>query len=378
MSSLEWVARLEHSVRPLLLKLPSRWILRQYSHNRSTFSARFAQEQPKLYSPPISEKRVLWGIPFQSGLMNAAGMFKNGEGYQVCAAQGAGGWLAGTTTAHPRAGNQKLGITHPFAPYPRSGAASNWLGLPNIGHKEMARILSSLEVKEGCPIGVSLSIDPSSSGQEALDELIQGMRTYQEAGVQFVEFNESCPNTEHSVNMQEDGIKALIQRLEYISQHFLQSRQGTFPVIVKLSNDLPPAQLTHLVPALLRLKFDGLNLGNTSIQYEKHAKDIHSQDQANYRFFTSNFGGGLSGRPLKEKSYNLCKTAMEIIREHTSEREFHIIRTGGIESFQDLKESEKIGVSLCQWYTGYFDAFGTHGHQVYQELFSHRETSNDS
>jgi hypothetical protein len=50
---------------------------------------------------------------------------------EVAARQGAGGWLAGSTTARPRAGNAGT----PFVPYPRSGAASNWLGLPNPGHR---------------------------------------------------------------------------------------------------------------------------------------------------------------------------------------------------------------------------------------------------
>ena len=40
-----------------------------------------------------------------------------------------------------------------------------------------------------------------------------------------------------------------------------------------------------------------------------------------------------------------------------------------IETLKDIQESEKAGISLNQWYTGYFENFAKHGHDVYDKLF---------
>jgi hypothetical protein len=51
-------------------------------------------------------------------------------------------------------------------------------------------------------------------------------------------------------------------------------------------------------------------------------------------------------------------------------QEFHVIRTGGIESKQDLEDSERAGISLNQWFTGYFENFARYGHNVYKQMLS--------
>jgi len=43
-----------------------------------------------------------------------------------------------------------------------------------------------------------------------------------------------------------------------------------------------------------------------------------------------------------------------------------VIRTGGIESVEDILDSH---ADLNQWFTGYFQAFGFDGHRLYQTLY---------
>jgi hypothetical protein len=50
--------------------------------------------------------------------------------------------------------------------------------------------------------------------------------------------------------------------------------------------------------------------------------------------------------------------------------EFHVIRTGGISSADDILLSEKSGISLNQWFTGYFEGFAAKGHRLYQMIFN--------
>lgn len=45
---------------------------------------------------------MMWGIKFRNSLYNSAGMFKNGEGYDLVSKIGAGAYLGGTSTHNPR------------------------------------------------------------------------------------------------------------------------------------------------------------------------------------------------------------------------------------------------------------------------------------
>ena len=120
---------------------------------------------------------------------------------------------------------------------------------------------------------------------------------------------------------------------------------------------------------IIELGFDGINFGNTSTDYLYCKNKLNPNDIKNFDYFVKNFGGGVSGYPLKEKSLLLASEAAIYINSKNLSKEFHVIRTGGIENINDLNESEKSGISLNQWFTGYFEAFSKYGHNLYNELF---------
>jgi len=320
----------------------------------------------------------LWGISFACPLFNAAGMFKNGYGYHLVSAQGAGAFLAGTTTAVSRKGNLKNGILHPFAPYPRSQASSNWMGLPNEGHEAVAGRLSRIVKRSKCPIGASLSADPSQKGKEALDGLLNGIRLYEKAGVDFIEINESCPNVPHHGSETQSTAEAdkglldrdLIHRLEFIQKFFINQKSRNLPIILKFSNDMNPGLVPHLIDVLIDMGFDGVNFGNTSVEYSEIRNEIAQNDLKIYDHFSAEYGGGISGLPLRVRSLNLSRSAVKYVSYKELPKEFHVIRTGGIFDRVDLELSAKAGIALNQWYTGYFDGFAKYGHKVYSSIFN--------
>ena len=358
-----WEARL----RPFLTRLPPALAVRLYSFSRRRYLASFSESPPGRSFDPHGQERTLWGLRFRSPLFNAAGMFKNGEGYWLVARQGAGAYLAGTTTHRRRSGNRRQGIAQPFAPYPLSGAASNWLGLPNVGHKAVARRLARVQRRLGCPIGVSAAVcpDPRLGDEQKLEQLAAAIELYEEAGVDFLEINESCPNTADDPG----GFEEMRARLETLAKRFLEKRQRPLPVIVKLSCDTAENDVGAVVAALVELGYDGVNFGNTSIDYTRHRKQLEVGERALYDYFTRAFGGGVSGRPLKEDSLRLVSSAAEHLKSRPPEQEFHIVRTGGIEDAEDVRRSLDAGASLCQWYTGYFEAFSRHGHGLYRRMY---------
>lgn len=369
-SIVETIARTDRALRPVMTRLPGHAATRIYSRGRELFLRRFVRERPATPAIPAEFGVDAWGLHFRVPLFNAAGIFKNGDGYEVCAMQGAGAYLAGTTTSRPRMGNTRNGIEHPFTPYPHSGSASNWMGLPNRGHAVVAQRLSRIGKLPGCPLGASVSADPEQTGLDALGALAEGMGMYDKAGVDFIELNESCPNVpSHAQRPTVDELDTeLLERLAYISDNVLRRRTRPLPVIIKVSNDIQPDLLPALIDVLIDLGYDGINIGNTSTAYAAHEPSIDVRDRPAYRRFTSTFGGGLSGRIVKEASLHACAFAQAHVRCATT-REFHVVRTGGIERFEDVLATRRTGVRLAQWYTGYFEAFAHHGHDVYGSMF---------
>jgi dihydroorotate dehydrogenase len=360
------VAGIDYKMRPLISMLPAKWVTWYYSKGRREFTdllKKEAIENP--YFPPESLSRTLWGLNFRTPLMNAAGMFKNGECYELSFAQGAGGYLGGTGTYNFRHGNAKEGVYLPFVPYVKSHAASNWLGLPNDGDIKNSQRAISFVKRDGFPICWSLMSSPDLVGREKPDRLVESMRMYEKAGVDFLEINESCPNTSEGTPQEND----LANRLRYLRDNFLERRQRKLPVVVKFSNDTQIDQVPALMDLLFELGFDGVNFGNTSTDYDSLWFNIDPADEKLYQWFREKFGGGVSGRPLQVRSLALCMRAVNYRNAGPPAREFHIIRTGGIANKEDLEQSERAGVSLNQWFTGYFESFARNGHMLYKSLF---------
>ena len=365
------LANWESKIRLLITKLPPRTVVSKYSSGRLDFLAKLKEEVPReTFVPPTEFSRILWGIKFRSSIMNSGGMFKNGECYEMVAKQGAAAYLGGTGTWNARRGNEKESIYLPFVPYPKSHSASNWLGLPNDGDEINSQRANKLviELKE-TPIGWSVMGSPDLQGEEKLRRLVNGLKLYQEVGVDFLEINESCPNTTHGRPQDDD----LANRLRYISTNFPMLE---IPVIVKFSNDTEIAQLPALLDLLFELGYSGVNFGNTSTAYAQRREKIDTAERKLYDFFTQTFGGGVSGKPLKESSLELASRAVEYLRKGPPSQEFHVIRTGGIESLADIQQSDRAGISLNQWYTGYFESLARNGHDIYRRLLEGRSSDN--
>ena len=359
------LAKIDRKIRKLGILFPSKFLVSKYSRARLNFLKKLEEDIPKeIYYPPKEFSRILWGINFRSPIMNSAGMFKNGECYEIVAKQGAAAYLGGTGTWNQRTGNEREGIYLPFIPYPRSHSSSNWLGLPNDGDKINSGKLSGLSRMLDCCIGWSVMGSPDLHDQDKLKFLVEGMKLYEKTGVDFIELNESCPNTYHGKSQNED----LAKRLIYIKNNFLSQRSKKTPVIVKFSNDNEIQQVPAVMDLLFTLGYDGINFGNTSTDYEKRRNEIVESERKIYDFFTKTFGGGVSGKPLNESSLELASKAVEYVKSGKPKQEFHVIRTGGIESKKDIEDSERAGISLNQWFTGYFENLSLYGHNLYRKL----------
>ena len=361
-----YFSRIYHYLLPILSKLSVSQQIKIASRGRLFFMQQFSKQkfiQIDIFSKNSQLSKTLWGIKFRSSLGNSAGMFKNGEGYDVAAKLGAGFYIGGTSTANPRSGNSKNGIDLPFISLPESATAINWLGLPNLGDDKLHRKIITNNKLADCPIGWSVMRSPDYSETEGLEHLINSLWLYHDnPQIDFLELNESCPNIKA-------GGGNIIPRIRKIGETFLQKRQRKLPVILKISNDIDENALVEIIHNAINLGFDGINLGNTSTNYDGLRNAIDPNERKLFDYFTQTFGGGVSGKILRNKSLALCAVAVNEVRKIKPQQEFHVIRSGGIYSPEDILESEKIGVSLNQWYTGFFDSYTRDGNNVYKYLY---------
>ena len=357
------IARLAHKLNPIIKLLPKSTQVKLYSSGRLKFMDEFVKKSPTspIFIPDAKWQRMLWGFKFSSPLMNSAGMFKNGDGYNVVASQGAGGYIGGTSTYNPRIGNTRHGIKLPFISLPNSHITINTLGLPNLGDEVLGK--KSITKNKTIPIGWSLMRSPDFEEHVGLENLIKSLWFYHDnPQIDFIEINESCPNI--SVNSEN-----IANRLAYIAEHFLSKRTRHLPVVVKLSTDTGIEVLKQILDVMFAKCYDGINLGNTSTNYALTRQIIEPGELMLFDYYTKNFAGGIGGVTLRDKSFILCNEAIKYHNAINPDYEFHVIRSGGIDSLEDIKASDAIGVSMNQWYTGYFSNYISHGNEVYKKLF---------
>lgn len=364
------IARLGLWLSPILNKLPEKLATEIYSNAKRYLMQRFYQQM--VAKVMVSKQpRTLWGLKFNLPLMNSAGMFKNGEGYDIVANQGAGAYIGGTSTHNSQMGNTKFGIQHPFLSLPKSHLSLNCLGLPNLGDKYLSQVKITANKQKGCPIGWSLMRGSSyATIEQSMEKLLDSLWLYHDKPeIDFVEINESCPNVSFHEDNDKSGLNLLKNRLQYISDQFLSKRKRHLPVILKLSNDLDIQQLPQTLDLVFLYKFDGINLGNTSTNYTE-IKLSNTHEQRLFDYFTQNIGGGVGGKYLNQRSLKLCSTAVEYAKKINPGYEFHVIRSGGISNLQDIIDSNNAGISLNQWYTGYFENYIKYGDGLYAQIFN--------
>ncbi len=366
-SKCELLSYVDKPIRKTLVRKSPYLACLVYSYGRKKFLEYLTKELPRPVSLPADLKTRAWGLVFRSPLFNASGMFKFGEGYELSYRQGAGAFLVGTLTPRARRGNFAFGVEHPFLPYPKSHASSNWMGLPNEGILPTIEKFKQIRKHPDFPLGVSVAFN--SNDEQGVNEFLEAIRFLEKQDVDFIELNESCPNVVHS-STTNARVFDLLERLSIVSEKFLKKRSRNLPVIVKFSNDFPLGDLPAMLDALVDLGYDGVNFGNTSTNYAQMRDSFDSKERKAFDFFVNTFGGGVSGKPLKHLSLTLTQMTTEILSRMNLKREFIVVRTGGIDQIGDLIESQRFGVTLFQWFTGYFDNFSQFGHKLYQKVFN--------
>ena len=313
-------------VRPILFSLSA-----EAAHDLAIRNLRAASSLDSVlralerFKPPPKPKTV-FGLTFPNPVGLAAGFDKNGVAIPAWAALGFGFVEIGTVTAKAQPGNPKPRIFR----YPEQGALINRLGFNNDGADTIAARLRALRESRrwpAIPIGINIGKSKITPIEDAVSDYLYSFRLLAPLA-DYVVLNVSSPNTPGLRSLQEQN--ALEELLRAVRA---ENQESPRPVLLKIAPDLTLAELEQIIASCEKNGIAGLIATNTTID---HSGIPPSRDQT----------GGLSGRPLREKS-------TEFVRAITARTPLPVIASGGIFDAESAREKLEAGAHLLQVYTGY-------------------------
>ena len=316
----------ERFVRPILFSLSA-----EAAHDLAIRNLRSASALPSAlrllerFKPPPKPKTV-FGLTFPNPIGLAAGFDKNGVAIPAWAALGFGFVEVGTVTAQAQPGNPKPRIFR----YPEQGALINRLGFNNDGADIVAARLRELREsgrRPDIPVGINIGKSKITPIEEAVSDYLYSFRLLAPLA-DYVVLNVSSPNTPGLRSLQEH--EALEQLLHAVRA---ENQTSSKPVLLKIAPDLSVPELEQIVATSEQNGIAGIIATNTTLD---HSSIPASRDQS----------GGLSGRPLREKS-------PEFVRAITFRSSLPVIASGGIFDAASAREKLEAGAQLLQVYTGY-------------------------
>lgn len=289
----------------------------------------------KLVAPRVAASPVdAMGLRFPNRIGLAAGLDKNAAHIDGLASLGFGFIECGTVTPRPQSGNPRPRLFR----LPAAQALINRLGFNNDG---VERFLSNVArsrfgPKTGGILGLNIGRNADTPNERAIDDYLTCLRAVYPVA-SYVTLNVSSPNTAGLRALQDAAaLQPLLAALK-AEQAGLAQKHGKYtPLVVKISPDLPAADVDSMAKILQTLRIDGVIATNTTT--DRHAVSAlpHGSET-----------GGLSGAPLRERA-----TATVRALARALDGALPVIGVGGIMTGDDAREKIAAGATLVQVYTG--------------------------
>lgn len=278
-------------------------------------------------SPKLNQQ--LWGLNFRNPIGLAAGFDKNGKIPEIMEAIGFGFVEIGSITGNPSTGNPKPRLFR----LPKDRALINRMGLNNDGAKTIVKRLKNKRFSIPLGINIAKTHDPNIMGDLAIQDYVHSFEEAKKIA-DYITVNISCPNTTEGKTFEEPAaLEELLSALE------IRDDASLVPTIVKVSSDLSRDELMDLLDVCEEHRVHGYVACNTSANREQLQTDSGALRRMG--------NGGLSGRPLAEKSIRIIKWISDATNGQKP-----IIGVGGIDSFSTALKMMLAGADLLQVYTG--------------------------
>tara|TARA_B100001121_G_scaffold194991_1_gene170356 strand:+ start:1556 stop:2608 length:1053 start_codon:yes stop_codon:yes gene_type:complete len=254
----------------------------------------------------------------------AAGFDKNAEVYNSLFKLGFGFVEAGTVTPLKQYGNPKPRVFRLV----EDEALINRLGFNNLGAKNIVNRIRSN--KQTGLLGVN--IGPNKESKNRLGDYLECFKTFHDVA-DYITINISSPNTEDLRSFHEDS--KLNKLLEAINKQ-KKELGSKIPIAVKVSPDIDDREIKKITEVLLNNNIEVVIISNTSDSSRDKLSNIQKHQK-----------GGLSGKPIEEKSTNLISKFYSIL-----DGRIKIIGVGGVDSGIGAYNKFLAGANYVQLYTG--------------------------
>ncbi|XP_053604830.1 dihydroorotate dehydrogenase (quinone), mitochondrial isoform X3 [Plodia interpunctella] len=239
----------------------------------------------------------------------------------------------GSVTPEPQAGNPKPRVFR----LPEDRAVINRYGFNSEGHHMVYNKIKNIDktILTNGLLGINLGKNKESN--DAIQDYILGIKKFNDIADYFV-INISSPNTPGLRSLQErEELEKLLTKIN-IERNSIQAKTKP-PLLLKLAPDLTNDELKDVIAVITKKqsKVDGLIISNTTID---------RSSLVNKEF--SNEIGGLSGKPLTNKSTEMIKQVYTMTKG-----KIPIIGVGGVFTGQDAYEKILAGANAVQIYTSF-------------------------
>ncbi|MEI4234498.1 quinone-dependent dihydroorotate dehydrogenase [Roseovarius sp. D22-M7] len=274
---------------------------------------------------PVTSPRLvthLAGMTLPNPVGLAAGFDKNAEALTPLSRAGFGFVEAGAITPNAQPGNPRPRLFR----LPEDHGVINRFGFNNAGMEAAAARLA--QRPRDAVIGLNLGANKDSPDRaEDYARVLACCGPY----LDFATVNVSSPNTENLRDLQ--GAEALAALLRGVieARDWLPTR---VPIFLKIAPDLGLAELSEVADVARAAKIDGIIATNTTLN--RDGLRSAARDQA----------GGLSGRPLFEKSTRVLARLSQL-----TAGEMPLIGVGGVASAADAYAKIRAGASAVQLYS---------------------------
>ena len=284
--------------------------------------AHIPEEEPRLTTEIL-------GLSFPNPIGLAAGFDKNGAVPDAALRLGFGFVEVGTVTPLAQAGNPKPRIFR----LPADGGVINRLGFNNGGHDQMA---ANLERRRGRAGIVGINVGANAASEDRISDYVAGITRFA-AMARYLTVNISSPNTPGLRTLQAgDMLQDLLQKVMAERDRVADMSGRTTPVLVKIAPDLTDDDLQDIAKAAAIHSIDGLIISNTTLSRDGLSNPDHRDET-----------GGLSGRPLYERSTAMLARARQLVGP-----DLPLIGVGGVDGPEAAWGKIRAGADLVQLYTG--------------------------
>ncbi|MCC5989086.1 MAG: quinone-dependent dihydroorotate dehydrogenase [Pararhodobacter sp.] len=274
---------------------------------------------------PVSTPRLrvrLAGLDLPNPLGLAAGFDKNAVAVDALLRAGFGFVEAGAATPRPQPGNPRPRLFR----LSEDHAVINRFGFNNEGAEAIAARLAAR--RRAGVVGLNLGANKDSTDRAG--DFVQVLARCG-AHVDFATVNVSSPNTEKLRELQgEAALRALLAGV-MAARDDLPRR---VPVFLKIAPDLEAQELADIAGVARESGVDAIIATNTTLARDGLKSD--SQGEA----------GGLSGRPLFEKSTRVLSQLSK-----ASAGDMPLIGVGGVEDAETAYAKIRAGASAVQLYS---------------------------